>query len=1322
MRTLLIALLANSAVLTGGGSPSFLPLFFVPNAGQAPAETRFLAKGSGLTTFFSPDGVAFRMGETSVHMAFEGANPQPLLEGRERLPGHVNFLQGDKAQWRTGIPMYGSVVYRDLYPGIDMIYGSDGRNLKSEFVVAPGADPSGIRIRYSGGGPTRIDRDGALVIPVDGQELREQEPVAYQILGSRRIAVPARYSLAPGGSVSFIINGHDSTLPLVIDPVLVYSTYLGGSSTNAALAMAVDSSGAVYLAGYTASTNFPTGNPVQNLNGGGNDAFVAKLNPAGSALVYCTYLGGTGDDRAYGIAVDASGSAYVTGSTASKNFPVHNALQAKLAGSKNAFVVKLNASGNALVYGTYLGGSGSDTGYGIALDSAGDAYVVGDTTSATFPVSGLQTAFRGSQDAFIAKVSADGSHLVYSTFLGGSNTNHGAGIAVDSSGSAYVTGSTFSTDFPTANAFQVSNAGGQDAFIARLGVAGTSLIFSTYFGGNGGSVSYPEAGQGIALDAQGNAYVAGMTSSPNFPMIQPEQASLDGWEDAFVAKFTSAGVPVYSTYLGGSGIDIANAIAVDGAGNAYVVGYTYSMDLPVVNALQPSITGAGDVDAFVAILNGSGSALSYLSYLGGSGSNTATSVALDAAGGIYVAGWTLATSFPLLHPLQSTTGGNYNAFVLKMQQVVLRIACSHTGSFTQSQNGSYTVTVTNTATATPTNGTVTVTDTLSSGLTLVSMTGTGWTCVGATCNRSDALGAGGSYPPITVTLNVPAGATSPQQNTVTVAGGGDLASHSVVDSTNILAGVTYTISGSVTLSGVGVSGVTVALSGSQTASTTTNSAGLYTFSAVAAGGNYTVTPSGANYAFTPASQSIIGLGANQVVNFAAASNLALGKTATQSSTYSTDVAGLAVDGNTDGVLSHGSMAVANYGASPWWQVDLGASSLVSSIVVWARTDCCTSWLSDYSVFVSDTPFLATDTPTTLQSRAGTWSSHQTTAPSPWVAIAAGGAEGRYVRVQLTGTNYLELAEVQVFGTVNPAAPANLAVGMTATQSSTYSTDVAGLAVDGNTDGVLSHGSMAVANYGASPWWQVDLGASALVSSIVVWARTDCCTSWLNDYWIFVSDTPFLATDTPATLQNRSGTWSSHQTTAPNPSAAIAAGGAEGRYVRVQLTGTNYLELAEVQVFGTWNTAAPVDLAQGMTATQSATYSTDVAGLAVDGNTDGVLGDGSVSVANYGASPWWQVDLGASGLVSSIVIWARTDCCQTWLNDYWIFVSDTPFLATDTPTTLQSRAGTWSSHQTTAPGPSASIAAGGAEGRYVRVQLTGTNYLELAEVQVFGAWK
>jgi hypothetical protein len=634
--------------------------------------------------------------------------------------------------------------------------------------------------------------------------------------------------------------------------------------------------------------------------------------------------------------------------------------------------------------------------------------------------------------------------------------------------------------------------------------------------------------------------------------------------------------------------------------------------------------------------------------------------------------------------------------------------------------------VSNTSTTTPTSGLVTVMDVLPPGLTLVSMSGTGWNCTGTTCTRSDALGANASYPALTVTVKVAAGAASPQQNTVNVSGGGDLLTRSATDSTTIAAGITYSISGHVTLSpgGGAVAGVTVALTGGQTASAITDATGSYAFSGLPGGSGYTLTPSGTGYTFSPVSQTVASLASNQVVNFAATqlgTNVAGGKAATQSSTYGTYTAALAVDGNTNGAFGNNSLSITNPDANAWWQVDLGGSAVVNQVAIWGRTDCC-NWLTDYWIFISDTPFSATDTPATLQTRPGTWSNHQTAAPSPMTAIPSGGAQGRYVRIQLSGSNYLEIAEVQVFGTVAAPSGTNLAQGKTATQSSTYSTYTAAKALDGNTSGVYGDNSLSITNVDNNAWWQVDLGASALVSTIEIWGRTDCCATWLSDYWVFVSDTPFNLTDTPATLQGRAGTWNNHQTSAPNPSSAITAGGARGRYVRIQLSGTNHLEMAEVRVFGSWAPVTNSNVAQGKSATQSSTYATSSAALSVDGKTDGVYGNGSVSITNTDANAWWQVDLGATATVNSIVIWGRTDCCASWLNDYWIFVSDTPFGPTDTPATLQNRAGTWNSHQTTWPNAAISIPAAGAQGRYVRVQLTGTNHLEMAEVQVLGAWK
>ena len=665
--TFLISFLAAFPALAASPANNGIPLFFVANDGQTAPEVRFMAKGSGLTAYFLKDEAVFRTFGSSIRMHLEGANPKVRVEGSNPLAGQVNFFTGGQQNWHAGLPMYGAVAYRDLYAGIDMAYGGSGRNLKSEFLVAAGADPSQIRVRYVGAGEVRIEADGALAITVNGEILHERAPEAYQIRGGKRVAVRSRFQAGADGAFGFALGGYDRSLPLVIDPVLSYSTLLGGSGADAANALAVDSTGAAYVAGFTASYDLPTLSPVQAANGGGNDVFVAKLNSTGNALVYCTYLGGTGDDRAFGIAVDSTGAAYVTGWTQSANFPVRNALQASLGGGQNAFIAKLTPTGNGLAYSTFLGGKGSDSGNGIALDSSLNAYIVGDTTSTNFPVtaSGFQKTYHGGQDAFAAKLSSSGATLLYSTYIGGGNLDHGAAIAVDASGTAYITGSTSSTDFPMASAFQGINGGGQNAFITRLNAAGTSLVFSTFLGGSGGRTGYPEAGQGIALDSTGNAYIAGVTSSANFPLMNPAQSTLNGSTDAFVAKMGATGALAYSTYLGGSGLDSANAIAVDSSGNAYIGGYTYSIDLPVVSPIQPAIGSVGSTDAFVGKLSPAGNSVSFLTYLGGNDSDTATGIAIDSSGSVYVAGWTLSANFPVLNAYQTSNAGNYGAFVTK---------------------------------------------------------------------------------------------------------------------------------------------------------------------------------------------------------------------------------------------------------------------------------------------------------------------------------------------------------------------------------------------------------------------------------------------------------------------------------------------------------------------------------------------------------------------------------------------------------------------------------------------------------------------------------
>ena len=724
-------------------------------------------------------------------------------------------------------------------------------------------------------------------------------------------------------------------------------------------------------------------------------------------------------------------------------------------------------------------------------------------------------------------------------------------------------------------------------------------------------------------------------------------------------------------------------------GGSPVAGATVTFTVPTVGASatlasNTAVTNSSGVASVAATANSvAGSYAVTASY---NGVNAAFSLTNTAYAFLVATGGTpqsTAVGTPFATALQATVK---NALGSPVSGVTVTFAAPTVGATALLSN---TTAVTNaagiasvSATANNIGGSYAVTATVGTLSTSFSLTNTGGQAAG--------IAATGGTP-----QSAPLGAAfaSPLQATVKDGSG------------NPLAGITVTFAAPTV-------GATALLSNT---TAVTNAAGIASVTATAnlIAGSYSVTASVGTASTSFSLTNVPG----------ASGDLAAGKTATQSSTlpgYSTAGAGSAVDGNTDGQFFDGSVTATNQDANPWWQVDLGASSAVSSVVIWNRTDCCASRLSDYWIFISDTPFLASDTPATLQNRAATFASHQTTAPNPSATIAAA-AQGRYVRVELSSAGYLSLAEVQVFGGGGgPPPPTNLAQGKAATQSSTlpgYAGAGAGSAADGNTDGSFYDGSVTATNADSNAWWQVDLGAPSAVNSVVVWNRTDCCGSRLSDYWVFVSNTPFLASDTPATLANRAGTFASHQTAAPNPSTTILVG-MQGRYVRVQLSDTDYLSLAEVQVLGTGPPSS--NLAQGKAASQSSTLPgyADGAAAAVDGNTDGNFYDGSVTATNQDANPWWQVDLGASAAVSSVAIYNRTDCCGSRLSDYWVFISDTPFLASDTPATLQNRAGTFASHQTTAPNPSTALAPG-AEGRYVRVQLTSAGYLSLAEVQVFG---
>ncbi len=1034
-----------------------LPLSFEINQGQADAHVKYLARGQGYGIFLTDNGAAFSISGSALQMRLKDSAASPQITGVDQLPGKVNYLIGNKsAEWRTNIPTYERVRYAEIYPGIDLIYYGNQRQLEYDFVIAPGASLKQIRLAFDGADKLKLNRNGDLILKSGAQEITLKRPQAYQDLDNQRRAVPVKYSLNKRGEVVFHTGNYDQSRPLVIDPILVYSTFLGGSGQDTGNSIAVDSSGSVYIAGQTASLNFPTSSSLQATNGGGTDAFVAKLNANGSALIYSTFLGGVMTDNATSIAVDAAGNAYITGETNSSNFPVLNALHPTLNGFfSDAFVAELNSTGSALVYSTYLGGHSDDRGNAIALDNSGNAYIAGATLSSDFPTTnpaqanraghtifkstnaagnwapsdagltasvindivvqpgnasivyaatdtvifkstdgganwsplpaspafilfsialdpvnpaiiylatnggvfkstdggnsftpmnnGLQLPIRtiaidpvtptilyaangngpyfksvdggaswafnfpglaskvdsvivdpntpstlyadtnlgvfkstdsgnswvelntgisdflhinsitinpannalyvatsfgvwrganggstwanignlsfgvvnvavdptnpsvlyantiiavqksvdggnswsesitgypgtrisslvvnpnqpstlfigttSSSDAFVTKLSAGGASQVYSTYLGGHILELGNGIAVDASGNAYVTGSTTSNDFPTVNAIQTTrgdNLSLGDAFITKLNASGSAFVYSTFLGGQ--SI---DSGNGVAVDTNGNAYVCGSTASQNFPIVNAFQSqNLHFADDVFVTKVNAAGSAlVYSTFIGGDSSDNCAAIAIDATGSAYVTGITTSANYPVLSPVQA--TGGGTShDAFITKLAPSGSSLIHSTYLGGSSTDSGRGIAVDSSHNIYVVGTTTSTDFPTKNPLQPGFGGGSDVFIAKLRPAPdIEVTVNDTPHLVNFGNNlTYTITVKNIGEL-PATG-VTLADAIPAGAALVSANSTAGTCSGTTtinCNIGTLNG--GATATITIVVTPPA--------------------------------------------------------------------------------------------------------------------------------------------------------------------------------------------------------------------------------------------------------------------------------------------------------------------------------------------------------------------------------------------------------------------------------------------------------------------------------------------------------------------------------------------------------------------------------------
>jgi hypothetical protein len=676
-----------------------MPLAFTRNMGQWNDQYRFHARAGGAMIWYTSEGVLFQFArqiassrasfstamnnrtkrrdltsgsagriETMVIKTnFVGANQNPVISGAGVMEYTCNYFKGnDPSGWHTDVPNYHAVVYENIYPGIDLKYFGNGcGRMEYDFIVSPGVDITQIQLEYEGVDSIMVDKFGRLIAVTAWTEVVENKPFVYQVIDGEQVLVEGAYRLIGPNTFGFRLgDDYDPAQPVVIDPAISYSTYLGGTDDDYGFAIAVDANGDTYLTGKTISIDFPVISPPIQVFQGNYDVFVTKLNSAGTGLIYSTFLGGEMDDVGYDIAIDASGNAYITGLTSSINFPTApSPPNQTYQGGSDCFVTKINSAGNALVYSTYLGGSTSDNGTGIDVDALGCAYVSGSTRSPNFPTRFPIFGYNGTPDAFVTKYWPNGLGYVYSTFLGGTGIEYGFEIAIDVNRCAYVTGVTYSINFPTtAGAYQVDQ-GGPDGFVTKINSSGNALSYSTYLGG-----SFADHGQSIAVDGNGNAYVIGTTQSINFPTTPGALQTTDQPnDDAFVTKLNSTGSGlVYSTYLGGNNLEWGYGITVNSNGEACVIGNTQSTNFPVSTPLLQ--TYAGKNDFFVTKLNSSGSGLAFSSYLGGTDDDWGYDIAVDNNGDMYVIGSTQSTNFPTSSNAFQLDQGLIDAVVAKISK------------------------------------------------------------------------------------------------------------------------------------------------------------------------------------------------------------------------------------------------------------------------------------------------------------------------------------------------------------------------------------------------------------------------------------------------------------------------------------------------------------------------------------------------------------------------------------------------------------------------------------------------------------------------------
>jgi hypothetical protein len=622
------------------------------------------------------DGSTYSRESMVLRAKLIGANLNSEIIGENRLSYNCNYFYGnDPSKWSRNVPNYSVITYQNIWPGVDLRYYSTGRILKYDFIVFPGTDLTQIQIRYEGADSMQINENGSLVSQTCIGRINENKPYIYQDISGKRCEIQGRYRIIDKNTFTFQFNSYyDPSYPIVIDPELEHSTLFGNSGDEIGKSVIVDTNGDIYITGWTNSVDFPADSGYQPDYGGGyNDAFVIKLNNSMDSLIYCTYLGGHGanyggDEEGNTIIVDELGCAYITGGTTAQDFPIFQPYQEfHGGGTLDAFIAKLSPMGDSLMFSTYLGGNWEEVGNDIAIDNNYNIYVTGFTRSPNFPIqNAIQSSYMGNYEVFISKFNSICSELIYSTFLGGTSSEGGYGIEVDSLGYAYIMGETSSPEFPVQNAIQPLYSGLGDCFVTKIDTSGSYLIYSTFFGGSGW-----ETGEGLDLDAKGCVYVTGITSdSIDFPIHNAYQSLFGGGDsDAFLFKLSGdRDSIVYSTYLGGSGSDLGYGLTVDNSGHPFVLGYTASDNFPLLDSYQSHRGIASDL--FITRFSKTGKSLYYSSLLGGDDEDTPgiiSPICADNSRGVIITGLTYSRDFPTVQrTYQDSLAGGFDVIAAKL--------------------------------------------------------------------------------------------------------------------------------------------------------------------------------------------------------------------------------------------------------------------------------------------------------------------------------------------------------------------------------------------------------------------------------------------------------------------------------------------------------------------------------------------------------------------------------------------------------------------------------------------------------------------------------